>query len=57
MGLAMGPRHEPNYAESAQMCLHGNEIISNIVKWCARILKNSNTITTTMKDDNRIKTK
>ena len=30
-----GTRHEPNYAELAQMCLHETEIISDIEKWCA----------------------
>ena len=27
-------RHEPDYAELAQMCLHETEVISDIEKWC-----------------------
>ena len=34
-GASDGTRHEPNYAELAQMCLHETEIISDIEKWCA----------------------
>ena len=34
-GASSGTRHEPTYAELAQMCLHETEVISDIEKWCA----------------------